>query len=179
MRGGNGEFDVPEFVDHVALWMPMFVRVIPVDFYELFEDGCPTAGTFDCKPGRVMEMAVDLTGVLVIAILRSKDGWTNRASEMLDVKLHVQGGDIASSEGSATFGTDKTQALEVIGLTEWILRFSIGRTAVDREEFASNHLATILTSEAVEMVDGAESSDELAGHRLPTFCTGLARAGSG
>jgi hypothetical protein len=57
--------------------MPMFIGVIPIDFNKLFEDGRSTAGTFDCKPSGVVEMAVDLTGVLVITILGSKDGGTN------------------------------------------------------------------------------------------------------
>jgi len=142
----------------------MFIRIVPINFDKLLQDGRSTTGTLDSKPSRVMKVAVNLTRVFVIAILRSKDSRADRTGEMLDMKLQIQGCDVATSQSTTTFGTDKTQTPKVIGLAKWILRFTIGRAAIDGEEFAGDDLPTVLTSEAVEMVDGTEGSDELAGH---------------
>lgn len=75
----------------------MFIRVIPVNLNKLFQDSCSTTSTFHGKPSGVMKMTVNLPGVFVVTILRTKDGRANRASKMFDVKLHVKGRNITTS----------------------------------------------------------------------------------
>jgi hypothetical protein len=74
--------------------VPVLILPIPEDFHELLENGCPAAIAFLCEPGRVMEMAVDLPIVFIIAILRAKDGRTQGAGEMIDVIFSVERRDV-------------------------------------------------------------------------------------
>lgn len=99
--------------------MPVLVLVIPVDLHELLEDCGSASGTAYCKASGVMEMAEDLAIVLVVAIVGSENGGTGRASEVLDVELGPKSGDVASTEGTATLGTQQIESAEVVGLTEW------------------------------------------------------------
>lgn len=67
----------------------MFIRIVPINFDKLLQDGRSTTGTLDSKPSRVMEVAVNLTRVFVIAILRSKDSRTDRTGKMFDMKFQI------------------------------------------------------------------------------------------
>lgn len=65
----------------------MFIVVVSVDLDKLLEDGDLTACASDSEAGGVMKVAVDGAVVLIIRVLRPKDGRTDGAGEMLDVKL--------------------------------------------------------------------------------------------
>ncbi len=65
----------------------MLVFAVPEDLDKLLEDGCLAAVAALCKLGRVMIVAVDLTIMLVIAILGAKDGWAKRAGEVVHMVL--------------------------------------------------------------------------------------------
>lgn len=67
----------------------MFIRVITVDLYKLFEDCCPASGALHSKASGVVEMTIDLSRMFIVAILRTKDCRTDRASKVFDVKFHV------------------------------------------------------------------------------------------
>jgi hypothetical protein len=67
----------------------MLVLAIPVDLDELLENGGSATGALDGESGRVVEVAVDRAAVLVVGILRAKNGRADGAGEVLDVKLHV------------------------------------------------------------------------------------------
>lgn len=53
--------------------MPTLVPHITVDFNELFEDGAVTSGTFGCKSGGVVEMAVYVGFVFIIRVRWAKN----------------------------------------------------------------------------------------------------------
>ena len=76
-------------VNHVTFGVPVLVYRVAVDLDKLLEDGRPAAGTLDGEPGRVVKVAIDVAGVLVVRVLRAKDGRTDRAGEVLDMELHV------------------------------------------------------------------------------------------
>ena len=67
----------------------MFVYIVTVHLYELLEDGCLAPSAFDCEANGIVEVAIDLTGMLVVRILRPKNDRTDRAREVLHMKFHV------------------------------------------------------------------------------------------
>lgn len=73
----DGEFDVPELVNHVAFWMPMLIVVVSVDLHKLFEDGDLASGALDGEAGGVVKVAVHGALVFVVRVLRAKDGGTD------------------------------------------------------------------------------------------------------
>jgi hypothetical protein len=77
------------FVNHVTFGMPVLICAIPVDLDKLFKNRSPTSSTFNGESCRVMEMTVDGSIMLVVGILRTKNRWTDRASEMLDVEFQL------------------------------------------------------------------------------------------
>lgn len=67
----------------------MLVHVVAVDLDKLFEDRGSTTGALDGEASRVVEVTVHRAVVLVVRVLWAKDGGTDGAGEVLDVKLHV------------------------------------------------------------------------------------------
>ena len=76
-------------VDHVTLRVPTLVPVVPVDLDELLEDGARAAGALGRESGGVVEVAVDVSVVLVVRVLRAEERGAHRAREVLDVELFV------------------------------------------------------------------------------------------
>ena len=72
----------------------MLILPVPENLHKLFEDRGVTSVASLRKLCRVMEMTEDLPIVLVVAILRSKDGRTHRTGEVVDVVFVIQGCDI-------------------------------------------------------------------------------------
>jgi hypothetical protein len=66
------EADIPEFVNHVTLGMPVLVLAVAEYLDKLFEDGSLAAAAALCKLGRVVVVAVDLAIVLIVAVLGAK-----------------------------------------------------------------------------------------------------------
>ena len=85
--------------------MPVFVLIVAIYLDKLLENSSVTACAADSKSRGVMEVAEDLAIVFVVAILRSKDGWTRRACEMFYVELGPQRSDVTASKSTATLGT--------------------------------------------------------------------------
>lgn len=84
-------------VDHVTLWVPVFILAVAVDLDKLLEDRGPASCTLDSVVDRVMIVAVDLPIVFIVRILGSKDGCADGASKVFDVILVVQSSDVASA----------------------------------------------------------------------------------
>lgn len=142
----------------------MLVGTVAVDLDKLFEDGGPTSSALDGEASRVVEVTVDGSSVLVVGILRTKDGGADGACKVLDVELHIyvqwcghqhmqprEGGrsrltkccDITPSQRCSTLGTQQTEASKVVRLTQWVLSSTtIG--SVDGEELGGDDLAAIL-----------------------------------
>lgn len=74
---GRSKSDIPEFMNHVALGMPMLVLAISEDFDELLKDGCLAAIASLSELCRIMVMAINLSIVLIITVLRPKDRRTH------------------------------------------------------------------------------------------------------
>ena len=90
--------NVPEFVDHVALWMPMLVLAVAKYFDKLFQYRSLTSIATLRKFSRVMVMAVNISIVLVVAVLCAKNGRANRTSKMLNMIFPVKSSDVRSSQ---------------------------------------------------------------------------------
>jgi hypothetical protein len=67
--------------------MPMLVLIVSIDFDKLLENRRLTACTPNGKSSRVVKVTEDPLIVLIVAVLWPEDGRTNRAGEVLNVKL--------------------------------------------------------------------------------------------
>ena len=85
--------------------MPVLILTITVNLDKLLEDCRLASETALSKLCRVMVMAVDLPLMLVVAILRSKYGWTHRAREVVHVVLLVEGGNVRTTKRRITLAT--------------------------------------------------------------------------
>ena len=65
----------------------MLVLVVPVDLDELLQDGGAAASAADGEARRVVEVAEDTPVVLIVRVLRPKDGGADGAGEVLHVEL--------------------------------------------------------------------------------------------
>ena len=88
-------------MDHVALGVPVLVLTIPKDFDKLLQYGSLAAAAALGELRRVVIVTIYLTVVFVIAILRSKHCRAERAGEMVDMILVVEGRDIGPAKSSA------------------------------------------------------------------------------
>lgn len=153
----------------------MLVGVVAIDLDELLEDGGFAAGAFDGKACAVVEVTEDVSVVLVVAILRPKNGRADGASEVFNVELSAECCDVAASKSTAALCADEIESSEVVCLAKGEETPCAGR--VDHvvgcgEKLGSDDLVTVVAPEAVEMVDAAKSSDKLTGH---DFAAGLTR----
>lgn len=96
-----------------------------------------------CKLCRIVIVTVNLSLVFIIAVLRAKNCWTDRASEMLDVVFAIQGSDIGAAKSTSAIETQEIEATEVVSLAQRILSTFI-LFIVDREEFGSNNVIAVL-----------------------------------
>lgn len=120
----------------------MLVLPVAENLDKLFENGGMAAVTPLGELGRVMVVAVDVAIVLVVAVLRAKDGGAERTGEVLHVVLAVERGDVGASKGATTLEAEEAQATEVVGLAEGVLAPAF--LILGREEFGGDDLATVL-----------------------------------
>ena len=85
----------------------MLILAIAENFDELLQDGRVTAVTPLSKLGGIMEMAVDLALMLVVGILRTKNGRTHGAGEMFNVIFAIQCCDIGPTQSTTTLMTQQ------------------------------------------------------------------------
>ena len=81
-------------MDHVAFRMPVLILSIPEDFDELFQDRSLTSIAALSELSGVVIVTIDLSIVLVVAILGAKYRRAHRASEVVNVVFPVKGCDI-------------------------------------------------------------------------------------
>lgn len=120
----------------------MLVLAISKDLDELFQDRRMAAITSLCKAGRVMVMTVDLSSMLIVTVLGSKNRSTRRTREVIDVILPIQSCDIGTTESAIAFVADQIEAPEIIRLAQRILTLTV--LVIDWEEFRGNDFATVL-----------------------------------
>ncbi len=153
----------------------MLVGVVAIDLDELLEDGGLASCTLDGEASAVVEVAKDVAVVLVVAVLRAKDGGADRAGKVLDVELLAKRRDVAAPERTAALCADEIQTAEVVGLAkrkETTCSGRVDHVIGGREELGSHDLLAVVAAEAVQVIDTAESSNKLTGH---DFAARLAR----
>jgi hypothetical protein len=74
--------------------MPVLVLAVPKDLDKLLEDSSVAAITSLCKMRRVVVVAVDLSVMLVVTILRTKNCRTDRAGKVFNVILPIDSRDV-------------------------------------------------------------------------------------
>lgn len=67
--------------------MPTFISHIAINFNKLLENSAGASNTLGCEPGRVVEVAIHVSLVLVVGVLRTEQGRTDGTREMLDMVL--------------------------------------------------------------------------------------------
>lgn len=87
-------------------------------------------------------MAIDLSIMFIITILRSKYCGAYRAGKVVYVVLSIEGCDIGSAKGAVAFMANQIESSEIICLAEGILPFSV--FFVNRKELRGDDLATVL-----------------------------------
>jgi len=94
---------IPELVNHVALGVPVLVVSVSHNLDKLLEDGGSASGAPLGKLRRVVEMAKDLTFVLIVAILGAKLRRADRAGKVVDVVLALKSRNVRSAQCATTF----------------------------------------------------------------------------
>ncbi len=72
----------------------MLVLAVSEYLHKLLENCCMATITSLRKLGRVMIVTIDLSVVLVVAVLCTKHSWAHRTSEMIDVVFAVERGNV-------------------------------------------------------------------------------------
>jgi len=85
--------------------MPVLILPIAVYFHKLLENCCLAAIAALRKLCRIMVVAVNVTVVLIIAVLRTKYCGTQGAGKMVDVVFAVQSCDVGTAQSSAALVT--------------------------------------------------------------------------
>jgi hypothetical protein len=80
--------------------MPVLVLTVSEDFHKLLENGGLAPVTALGELGRVVIVAVDIAVMFVVTVLGAKHCRTYGASEVVDVVLVVEGGDVGSPQRS-------------------------------------------------------------------------------
>lgn len=128
-------------VNHVTLWVPVFVLAVTINLDKLLQDRRPTSCTLDGVVERIVIVTVDLAIMFVIGVLGTKDCWAYRTCEVLNVIFVVQRRDIGATKSSSTRLAHKVESPEIVALTEWIL-LPIGLG--DGEKLGRYNLPTVL-----------------------------------
>ena len=121
--------------------MPVLVFAISENLDELFENCIVAAMASLSESRRVMVMAVYVSVVIIVAILGTEYGWTDGASEMLNVVFTVEGGYVGSTESVPARVTDEIKAPKIVLFAQRVLIWAfIG----NRKELGGDNLATFL-----------------------------------
>ena len=149
-------------MNHVAFGVPVLVLAVPEDLDELLEDGSMAAAAALGELGGVVVMAVDMAIVFVIAVLGAKHGRAQGASEVVDVILAFEGGDVRPPQGSAALMAQEPEAAEVVRLAEGVLAPAV--LVVCREEFGGYNLPAVLQSCQQQKAQAPGSRSQLTRH---------------
>lgn len=165
--------------------MPVLVLPIADDLDELFEDSRLAAIAFGSELRRIMVMAIDLAVMLVVGVLRPKDGWAYAASEVFNVVFALQRCYIRATQCTPAGMAEQVESSKIVGLAQGILPLSV--LVVYREELVGDNNSAVLlglasahatlgrkpylASEAIQMECCSERSYELTRQRLCTLST--------
>lgn len=88
-------------MDHVALGVPVLVLTIPEDLDKLLQYGGLTTAASLGELRRVVIVTIYLAVMFVIAVLSPKHRRAERAGEVVDMVLVIEGSDIGPAKSSA------------------------------------------------------------------------------
>jgi len=93
--------------------------ILPISEYlnKLLEDGCLTSIAALCELRRIVVVAIDFAVVLVVTVLRTKNGRTDRTGEVFDVIFALKGCNVRASQRATAFEAQEIEATKVVGLT--------------------------------------------------------------
>jgi hypothetical protein len=78
-------------------------------------------------------MTIDLSIMLVVAVLCTEHSWTHGTREVVDVVFPIKGCDVRSTQSSITLVANEVQSSKVIGFAEGVLALTI--LFINWEEF--------------------------------------------
>jgi hypothetical protein len=82
---GQEGYGETRLMNHVTLWMPTLISVIPFDLDKLLQNGIVAPWALCCEPGRVVEMTVYIAVMLIVGVLGAKKGSAKGTCKMLDM----------------------------------------------------------------------------------------------
>lgn len=129
--------------------MPVLVLAISEDLDKLFQNRSPAAIASLGELGRVVIVAVNLAIVFVVAVLRAKNGWADRAGKVIDMILVIESCDVRAPQGAIALVADEVEPPEVVSLAEWILPFSF--FLINWKKLRSYNITAILGSELAKV----------------------------
>ena len=110
----------------------MLILTISKNFHKLFENCGLTSIAALRELSGIVEMAKNLTIMLIVAVLCSKYRWAYGARKVIDVVFLIQCCDIRPSERPIAFMTDQVQPPEIVSLAQGVL--PVAAFVVDWEE---------------------------------------------
>lgn len=87
--------------------MPVLILAVSKYFDKLLEDGSLAATATLGVLCRIVVMAVNMSIVLVVAILSAEDSRAKRAGKVVDVVFAIEGRDVRTPKSSATLITQQ------------------------------------------------------------------------
>lgn len=90
-------------------------------------------------------MAIDFAVVLIIGVLRTKDGGTDTTRKMLDMVFAVERGDVRSTQGFPAIMTQQIKSPKIVLFAQRVLALAI--LIVHGKEFGGHDRTTVLFSD--------------------------------
>lgn len=122
----------------------MLVLAVTEDLDKLLKNCRLTSVAALSETGGIVEVAVHIAIVLVVAVLSAKHSRAHAARKVVDVVLAIERGDVGASQSSAALMAKQTKSSEVVSFAEGIL--SVAIVIVGGEEFGGDDLTAILNT---------------------------------
>ena len=119
----------------------MLINAIAKNLHKLLENRRLASIALLRERGAVVVMAVHITLVLVVGVLRPEDRRADAAGEVLDVVFAVQGRDVGAAQGATAVVAEEVQPFEVVGFAEGVLVWGV---VGDGEEFGGDDFVAVL-----------------------------------
>lgn len=90
----RGKANIPKFMDHVALGVPMLVLAIAIYLDKLLKDSSPATVAALSELRGVVVVAIHIAIVFVVTVLGAENGRAEGTREMVDMVLAFERRDI-------------------------------------------------------------------------------------
>ena len=126
----------------------MLINAIAKNLHKLLQNRCLAPIALLRERGAVVVMAIHVTLVLVVGVLRAEDRRADAAGEVLDVVFAVQGRDVGAAQGAAAVVAEEVEAFEVVRFAEGVLVWGV---VGDGEEFGGDDFVAVLDTYIVSL----------------------------